>query len=116
MCSLASPTTRGRGNASYRPNACHSRTPDGVRRSCRGGEPELLSGSSGGEHPWAVGGDGHGVLHVRREAPVGSHHGPAISEDAHVASPLIEHGLDGKHHSGSEAGSLAGFAVVWHAG
>src|SRR5512137_1945741 len=42
--------------------------------------------------------NGHGVLEMGRQFPVGCHHRPAVAEDLHPVGSLVDHGLDREDH------------------
>src|SRR3990170_8494592 len=63
-----------------------------------------------------VGGDGHGVLEVGREASVGSYGGPAVFEDIGLAPPCVYHGLYGEDHPGFKPHASSRFSKVRHLG
>src|SRR5512136_1582038 len=42
--------------------------------------------------------NGHGVLEMGRQFPIGRHHRPAVTKDLHPVGALVDHGLDREDH------------------
>ena len=60
----------------------------------------------------AVGGDGHGMLELHRQAAVGGDDRPAIGQQNPVVLAGVDHRLDGEGQAGAQARAAFGLANV----